>query len=497
MTDLALYSASQITKFHDECKRAWGWRYIAGIKTPQKASAALGTEIDDTQLQPFLRDGRSIDFSRPSGEIAASALEFLPAPKSNALEVQKHFVIPSPTWRDADTHCGVGLQGFVDLWLPKGGIPLPEDVPRTVDGVVPPVVADFKSTVDIGKWSKTTTQLSTDVQAQLYAFWAMYATRKPVVDLVWIYMQTRGPRKALRRHLRVFAPDVAKQFLSINERALQIHEAKCTVADPLQLEPNTDHCDAYGGCPYQSNCNLGPGDIADARAAKARREREAKMSTTPTAPTNGLGLLARMRAQRESQGVNTAPAAASAAPAAVEAPVQPLGINPPESKLPPAPLDTVIPDPPPAAAAAAAAPVTVAETPKRGPGRPRKTPAPAAAPTAAPVAVPVPVESPEAPSISNFASAIKTSLEDAFDPSTRTTFGERVRVVWAKEKIQPLAYNDFEIGPFEAEGFTRPGESIVAASDRIYAELTAFAEKVRAQKAESFAKLLSQTGIVQ
>lgn len=494
---LRLYSASGITKL-DECERAFGWRYVAGIKTPTHPAAALGTEVDDTQLQPFLRDGRPIDFSRDSGHIAASALAFLPPPKHPGLEVQKHFVIPSPTWH-GDTHSGIGLQGYVDLWLPQGGLPLPENVPPTHDGIAPPIVADFKTTVDIGKWAKSPTTLSTDVQAMIYAFWAMYATRKPVVDLVWIYMQTRGARKASRKHLRVTAQHVADQIVKINDRALRADEIVRTVADPLQLTPNPAQCDAYGGCPYRNLCNLGPGEIADARAAQAKRERERKEmnNTTTQQPVATMGLLAKMKAKRDAQLAGTGGAPAPAAQAA------PLGINPPESRLPPAPLEDAVPEVP--AAAAAAPPTTEpapAAAPKRGPGRPRKTPLPTPAPAPAAVEASAHVVSITAAQ-ENPTTEIKEALENLFAealPSavdTSRNFASRVRVVWAKEKIQPTPYNDFEIGPFEADGFPNPGESIADASARLYAELEKFAEAARARKAASFAKLLSATGVGQ
>lgn len=447
---LDLTSASQIETF-EACARKGALKYVGHVPAPQNASAALGTEIDDTQLQPFLRDGRALDFSRPSGEIAQTIVQWLPPAGSCAEggvgEVQHYFTMPSPTWH-GDAHCGLGFQGFTDLWMPNGGLLLPDTVEPTVDGFVPPVVCDFKSTKNF-KWAKTADDLRTDVQAQSYAFWAMYETRKPVVDLVWLYMRTEGARQGKRVHLRVHAADVAKQFVSIDERARKIHALKISVTDPMSVPPNPEHCDAYGGCPYREKCNLGPGEIADAAAAKAARARKKKEETiqmTATAtPTATTGLLARLKAQRAEAtpaAVTAAPpttvsapeppptpAPAPTTPTAVAAPI--VGINPPEQSLPPAP------------------PVGSAEAaPKRGPGRPPKN---AAAPAAA------------------------------------DTGGERVKAVWGKEKISPIAYNDFEVGPFEAEGFVRPGETLTQAHERIYAELTVFAEKAREQKAISYA----------
>lgn len=296
-----LFSASQINKYR-ECSRKWAWRYIAGLPDPAGPAAALGTECDDTQLQPYLRDGRPFDLSRPSGEIVEAGRHLLPEPKACGLEVQKHFIIPSPT------SSGFSFQGYLDLWLPGGGMP-------EIEGAVP-VVADFKTTGN-WKYAKTAEHLKTDVQAQLYATWAMWSTGARVIDLVWIYFATKPPRKAKRTHLRVLSDDVADQFLAINATAAEMHDVWLNVSDPCELPPNTDACESFGGCPYRANCNLSPSQIIDSKAAKYSQSKEVNVSNT----TGGLGALARLRAAK----------------AGATAPTEALGINPPESTLPPAP----------------------------------------------------------------------------------------------------------------------------------------------------------------
>ncbi len=424
-----LTSASQIETF-EGCLRKGAWKYVARIQAEAGPAAALGTEIDDEQLQPFLRDGRPLDFSRPSGEIAQSILRYLPPAGSCDFGgvglVQAHFEIPSPTWIDG-THCGLGFQGFTDLWAPNGGIELPEGVPLTVNGRTPPAVVDFKSTGDL-KWAKTETDLKSDVQAQTYAFTAMYLTGSPVVDLVWLYMRTKGARQGKRVHLRVYADEVAKQFTSIDERARRIHALKKVVTDPLDLPPTPTHCDAFGGCPYRDRCNLSPGEIVDGAAAKAQRRRgEDPMSEATT------GLFARLKAQRDAAAAAAggAPAPASTTPAPEPAATAaPVGINPPEKALPPAePVGTAA---------------------KKGPGRPPK----------------------------------QLSIAGSEDSPVR------VRVTWGCEKISPVAYNTFDVGPFEAEGTVQPGETVPQACGRIYNELAAFAEQARDAKARSFATAL-------
>lgn len=460
-----LTSASQIETF-EACARKGALKYVARVETKQNASAALGTEIDDEQLQPFLREGRALDQTKLSGKIAHSILEWLPPAGScgdgGIGQVQRHFTIPSPNWVDG-VHCGLGYQGYTDLWLPNGGgVVLPAGVPPTVDGFVPPIVADFKSTKNF-KWAKTADALKTDVQAVTYAFWTMYETRKPVVDLVWLYMRTEGARQGKRVHLRVHASDVAKAFVGIDDRARVVHALKKSITDPMLVPPNPEHCEAFGGCPYRDKCNLGPGEIADAMAAKARKRRE--MSNAPTAPTQTLGLLAKLKAQREGTApaptatpAPTAPATAVASPAPTASAltatqtmlpgttIPMVGINPPEKELPPAP---------PVGTASAEA--------KRGPGRPKKTDTPAPSST--------------------------------FSVDVEVSGGTRVKATWGKEKISPISYNDFDVGPFEVEGFSKPGETLTQAHDRLYSELCTLAEAARAKKAASFSEFVQKTGV--
>lgn len=223
----------------------------------------MGDEVDSGQLQPYLRDGRPFDFSRESGYIAAAGLAYLPQPKTAGLEVQKHFAMPSPTWIDGPKgreHIGFGFQGYMDLWLPDSAL-----VPDMPGGV--PYVGDFKTTSDL-KWALSKEDLSSDVQAMLYATNAIYETRAKAVDVSWMYFQTRGARKTKRTYLRVVADHVAEQFGQINETALEMKRIREGKPDPLQLPPNPEQCSAYGGCPHQKDCRLSPAQIIEAQAAK-------------------------------------------------------------------------------------------------------------------------------------------------------------------------------------------------------------------------------------
>ncbi len=479
-----LESASQIDKWV-ECERKWGWRYIAKLREEQGAAAALGTECDETQLQPYLRDDRPIDYTRRSGYIVQPGLGFLPKPKAPGIELQKHFVIPGGQQNVysglSDVPVGhtmplFGIQGFVDLWCPDGSVMPDVSYDPTQlrygrhdsRGWHPPVVVDFKTTGN-WKYQKHAKELSTDTQAQLYARWALRETGAHVVDLIWIYFATKEPFKSRRSHLRVTRDHVNQQFERIDDIAKKIHRHKRLQTHPLQLEPNPLSCEMYGGCPYRSKCNLSPSQKTDATAAQYARMKGHDMSN---APTSTAELLARLKA---GEPVTPAAAAVMSAPPTVEEHVaanpraafllggQPaLGVNPPEKELPPAPPVGTVAAPPPAAE----------PEKKKGPGRPRKADKD---PTGADAALHTQVKSVEV-------SDMMGSMLESFSVS------------WAKEKFSPVAYNDFDIGPFEATGYVQAGETLSQAMARVYGALEAFAEEARARKAVSYKKTLDAMG---
>ncbi len=332
MTETLLTSASQI-KLYRECVRKFGWSYLAKIKSPPNAAAQLGIEVDDTQLQPYLRDGRPFDYTRESGYIAAAGLAYLPEPKSPGLEVQKHFVMPSPTWETAPQ----SYQGYMDLYLPDSSA-----MPQCEGGV--PLVGDFKTTSDF-RWALTPKTLASDVQAQLYAMQTLVSTGAHAVDLVWIYFRTRGAKAVKRVHLRVSPDQVGEQFERINDTAVEAFNVRKAFAASGQtaeeftlkeLQPNASMCDAYGGCPYRSKCNLSPAQIATSLADNLKRIvtrlppiEDLTMNTTST-----IDLLASLKARNGlSAPVVTQPSTPEENPMKVA-----LGINPPEAKLPPAPF---------------------------------------------------------------------------------------------------------------------------------------------------------------
>ncbi len=348
MTEL-LTSASQI-KLYRECKRKFGWSYLAKIKQPPNEGMLLGIDVDDNQLQPYLREGKEFDYSKESGMIAAAGLAYLPKPMSPGLQVQKHFVFPSPSWETAP----FSYQGYEDVYVPDSSA-----MPECAGGV--PCVGDFKTTKSFS-YALTTVTLGTDVQAMTYAMHTLFETGAPAVDLVWIYFLTKGPRKVRRVHLRVDANHVAREFSAIDATAVEMFNVRKDFASSglsaeafvETLEPNASMCDSYGGCPYRNRCNLSPVQIVNSLDAKRKRLllTEGPMTTStvdllsslkarkaPVEPVGGASGYEMSKQQLDGQAAADAGVAKAGGPLPGNLPAwatkAPLGINPPEESIPP------------------------------------------------------------------------------------------------------------------------------------------------------------------
>lgn len=244
------FSASKIETFLS-CQRKWAWQYIAKEPRVQHASAALGSRTH-TQLEHWLRDGRPLQYAKEDGtpdesaHIAQPGIEYLPAPRTPGIEIEDKFLFSSP-------RTGYLYTGFIDWRLPLWTPPKTNWEPL-------PTVGDHKTTSGL-KWAKSAKDLETDVQANLYAYHTMAHYKAPRVRLQWTYLQTKGPRRALPVFKELDSPHVVAMFGAIEEVASDIATTLIRVthrSQILELPPTIATCEAYGGCPFQGQCNLSP-----------------------------------------------------------------------------------------------------------------------------------------------------------------------------------------------------------------------------------------------
>ena len=221
-------SATQIDTA-DSCLRKWAWEKIDRFPRAQNESAALGGEVHEAQLEPWLRDGKPFDLTKKSGQIALAGMHLIPAPGTPHMGVETEFVLHA--W-------GHRIYGRKDI----------EFTDR-------PEVWDHKTTKDM-KWSKTPEELRSNIQAVIYAADAMVKNGTDYADLRWVYYKTTKPYKATRVELRLLRPELEPTLLRIKDVADTIQLIRDSGLKAADLPPNPTHCDAYGGCPYQAVCNL-------------------------------------------------------------------------------------------------------------------------------------------------------------------------------------------------------------------------------------------------
>ena len=469
-------SASQINDYN-LCARRWGFARIANIKSPPTPALKLGIDVDEGQLQPYLRDGRPLDLKTEAGQIANVMLEWLPPPKQ-AGELQKPIELPSPSWSGT----GLYYRGYQDLWTTTEKLPgFPEP------GL--PAVVDFKTTTD-WQWVKTPEILRTDAQAIIYATNALLSTGASRVGLRWLYSRTRGARRAKPIDVILTGDEVAPAFERIDAIGQEIVQLRKKIGEPkdpiaavLDLPFNAESCSKFGkeGCPYQSRCNLSPAEKSQSIAANAVLRSQMNQQE---ATEDLVSRLARLKARAEG---STPPAPV----ATVEAPKQEginylpswtqtaaepeaLPFNPPESLLPPPKLE--IPAPPVEEAA---------EPKKRGrkPGSKNKPKGDEVVVTDVVVAE----EEAEIVGLSPLPAPGENPHTEAVEAPAY------VEATWGPEQYQPVPFNHFVIGPFKATGYARNGETRLQAIERLMSDLRTFASAERDRRAADFAKIVGST----
>lgn len=239
-------SASQIDTFRD-CERKWGWRYLDGIKTDPHPSAVLGTEVHGIAEQYQLK-GTYPDRLTKAGDLFISGLPFMGPPGTGQVEGEFDMIID-----------GVRYRGFIDF---RGkGIPGFDPERR--------VVRDYKTSKDPKKYGlfltnkdyahlgSTKAIFLNNPQAVLYGTYDVIQADDVDSALSWLYMRTEGRAKAEPVNQIVTRGELEEVFEPVvHNNGKRIVHLKMNPVPTLELEPNPEACNKYGGCPYKDRCNL-------------------------------------------------------------------------------------------------------------------------------------------------------------------------------------------------------------------------------------------------
>ena len=353
MREFRSVSASQLYAYRD-CNRLWWFQSVLGLETPQRASAALGSEVH-AHLERYLDDG-TLPPDTASGKIARAGLSLLPEPGSVFTEVK--IKDDDHNWPRPEI-AGIPVNGFVDVLGLSGSVPL---------------VLDHKTTSDL-KYAKDEAQLRRDPQMVIYGRFALEAATSmgadvDRVDAGHVVYLTKGAPLARKTVVSLTRQHIEAEWPAL-EADVRAMKDTAKIATPDAVPGNRESCNNYGGCHFRDRCRaLGMitapdaprfitgatlpvsnrPDTQDSPCQPSTTVKESAMSVDP------LAALAALKARRAGTPVAPAaipepsPAAAAPAPAA-PAPVTPAadpraailakyGIKPPTAS---APAESIVP----------------------------------------------------------------------------------------------------------------------------------------------------------
>lgn len=224
MTDTPDISPTQIELFR-ACQRKFAFTYLTGRPRPAPGPGAVMGTLCHSLVEAYLNTGIP-DYSydpadvqrRQAAKVLAAVIPFLPTPGPGVVAEGKVSV---------SIH-GVTLAGRLDWSSPVE-------------------VGDLK-TCSSFKYVPTIDQLRQGAQPVIYSL------ARPGRECHWLYAPTSGKEP---RPLR-FQADMTAGLDRVMADAYLIRDLWRNRPDPNSLPANPATCDAYGGCPFKSECGESP-----------------------------------------------------------------------------------------------------------------------------------------------------------------------------------------------------------------------------------------------
>lgn len=239
-----VFSPTQADMF-ESCQRKWGWRYLEKIPTEPNVYAERGLAVHKV-LEDFLRDGTPPDRETEAGRIAIPGLKYLPPPGTGTVE-------GSFLWRLPDE--SFDLRGIIDFRDELSDEEKAGSVVEALQGIVPRII-DHKTTGNF-QWAKTRHELETkNVQSIVYAAYVMHVTGSDKVLGRWVYYRTSGRPAAMAVDWGTDKNKIAAPLESVLATCREMARIKHEGLRAAELAFDVGACNAYGGCPFRSNCNL-------------------------------------------------------------------------------------------------------------------------------------------------------------------------------------------------------------------------------------------------
>ncbi len=225
----------------ERCERNWFYDRVLKLRVYQPSkSQAIGIDVEN-RIQAA-HEKKQDPGNDKNGKIAQAMLELLPAFGTAGLLFQQDMSFPVPIGDGTRTALVVGKKDLV------------------ISGVE---VHDFKTTKSINKWAKTPAQLLVDIQPQTYALDEYFKHGLDPIPLQWTYGQTEGTTRAHPVRVSMPAEVAHKAFDRAVAAATRMLELKENVPQAHETKPNTQACDAYGGCPHRAYCPARVSKLSD------------------------------------------------------------------------------------------------------------------------------------------------------------------------------------------------------------------------------------------
>lgn len=282
-----VFSPSQLSTYL-RCPRAWGWRYLCGLKEAKKTNALAFGSLIHACLEAYLKGGTVYDLK--IGGRLAKDLETLPA------DTRERLIQEAPKRAIAGLHLLPDLRECEQVLIEES---LPVDSTLVCPDIEPLkfqmfldlqfkragqwYLVDHKSTKgrtqsrgpdmprDPWAYVKTEEELRRDPQGVLYPLAMMQAYQQPALWARWAYYLTDLSRAPNARALDVcflsshVAVEAALMFRHAGKMRRHIrkgtHPADMPIPDRLPPDPDSP-CAAFGGCPYRAEvggpCRTGP-----------------------------------------------------------------------------------------------------------------------------------------------------------------------------------------------------------------------------------------------
>jgi hypothetical protein len=241
-------SAAQLWQ---RCNRAFGWRYLEGLREPPKPSQRLGTAYHSAMESYLLGRLRSADELvratlpelddeqwRTLRRIVKAVLSsgVYPEPRPGvvvAVEQALSFVGANASWR-----------GYADALLRPSGVL---------------EVHDHKTTRSLD-YGLTDESLPSDPQAVFYVAAVSHPRDGATpIALQWTYVQTHGAALVRAARCTMTATEAHERMTALDAAVGgAVVELVRTRPRVLDLRPEWSACDAFGGCPHRERCGERP-----------------------------------------------------------------------------------------------------------------------------------------------------------------------------------------------------------------------------------------------